>query len=101
MKLDLGESKGIEEFVNEFKSGFGNLDVLVNNAGIYINEFTPDSVERTFQTNFWGTKQLTESMLPLINKSGKVIFIASGMGCYNSNIHNKQLIYRFESGDDF
>lgn len=63
------------------ESDYGHLDVLVNNAGTATDwEFTADNVPMqtlrdTFETNFFGVVELTQTLLPLIRKSpaGRIV----------------------------
>ncbi|MCS7000690.1 MAG: SDR family NAD(P)-dependent oxidoreductase [Bacteroidota bacterium] len=57
----------------------GVLDVLVNNAGVMLESsgwnvnttttISPDVLRRTFQVNFFGPVELTQLLLPLLEKS--------------------------------
>ena len=63
------------------ESDYGHLDVLVNNAGVATDwEFTAENVplqvvRDTFETNFFGVVELTQTLLPLIRKSpaGRIV----------------------------
>ncbi len=63
------------------ESDYGHLDVLVNNAGTATDwEFTADNVPMqtlrdTFETNFFGVVELTQTLLPLLRKSpaGRIV----------------------------
>jgi NAD(P)-dependent dehydrogenase (short-subunit alcohol dehydrogenase family) len=54
---------------------FGHLDVLVNNAGIFVqgptapSETTAGDMARTYDTNVFGVVRVTNAMLPLLRKS--------------------------------
>jgi short-subunit dehydrogenase len=62
---------------------FVKVDVLVNNAGIFISEkmYTEPNgaIEKTMDTNFFSAYHLTRSLLPLMipNKSGQIFNICS------------------------
>src|SRR5690349_6487202 len=51
--LDLASFKSVRNAVKEFKERFGQLHILVNNAGVFLRhrEETEDGLEKTFQTN--------------------------------------------------
>jgi NAD(P)-dependent dehydrogenase (short-subunit alcohol dehydrogenase family) len=79
--------RAIEKFVRE---EFGRLDVLVNNAGIFLEDFTKPSVfetteamiRKTFDTNTLGPFLLSQQLVPLMvkNNFGRVVNVSSGMG---------------------
>jgi len=77
-KLDVSNSDSIDKFV----SRIGNIDILVNNAGTAAkgDNFDGKIVQDTFQTNFYGTVELSEKMIPNINNNGKIITVGSTSG---------------------
>jgi NAD(P)-dependent dehydrogenase (short-subunit alcohol dehydrogenase family) len=65
----------------------GGLDVLVNNAGIVgvrkaVPEMTPDDVRLVFETNVFGIVRVTQTFLPLLERSAHpvIVNVSSGMG---------------------
>ncbi|GAA1698487.1 hypothetical protein GCM10009765_54900 [Fodinicola feengrottensis] len=66
----------------------GQLDVLVNNAGISDGPGHPPhtadlkSVREIFETNLFGVIAVTNAMLPLLRKSahGRIVNVSSGTG---------------------
>ena len=65
----------------------GELDVLVNNAGISggmvpVPEVTPDVVERVLATNVVGIVRVTQAFTPLLKRSPNpvIVNVSSGMG---------------------
>lgn len=74
---------------------YGKLDILINNAGIFVaEEFGADgsmvlpsqtsseTFRKTFDTNFFNTVAVTQTLLPLVRKSeaGRIVFLSSGLG---------------------
>jgi NAD(P)-dependent dehydrogenase (short-subunit alcohol dehydrogenase family) len=67
---------------------FGKLDVLVNNAGVFLDgDQKPSNVDmktlqQTFDTNFFGPISITQALLPLLRKSdaGRIVNVSSGLG---------------------
>jgi NAD(P)-dependent dehydrogenase (short-subunit alcohol dehydrogenase family) len=53
---DLSSQKSIRQFVQDFKSKYNHLDVLVNNAGLAFSKFNKsvDGIEMTFAVNHLG-----------------------------------------------
>jgi NAD(P)-dependent dehydrogenase (short-subunit alcohol dehydrogenase family) len=56
IQLDLMELKSVKTFVQQFKSQYNRLDVLLNNAGIMMNPYTltKDGFESQMGTNHLG-----------------------------------------------
>jgi NAD(P)-dependent dehydrogenase (short-subunit alcohol dehydrogenase family) len=93
MQLDVSNEKSIEDFTQKFIREFGRvLDVLVNNAGIFIDDedggdtsvFKTKSatIQKTFATNTLGPFLLIQKLLPLMLEGGygRIVNISSGMG---------------------
>lgn len=78
--LDLGDPKSIEALAQKIEC----LDVLINNAGIAIdNDFnlkTLDEFTKVVNTNLGGTYYLTKLLVEKMNKDGCVLFVSSTNG---------------------
>ena len=80
-QLDINDTTSVENFVGWVKSDRnGKVDVLVNNAGVGSMQETPELRINTLNTNFFNTVKLTEKVLPVLPKDGKVINVSSGLG---------------------
>jgi NAD(P)-dependent dehydrogenase (short-subunit alcohol dehydrogenase family) len=80
--LDVTDGATIASAIREVESGAGELDALVNNAGITVNgpmEFIPmEGLRRQMEVNFFGVVAMTQAALPLIRKTtGRIVHIGS------------------------
>lgn len=84
--LDVLDVNSIQKAIDEIIKNEGNLDVLINNAGMGITgpiEDTPtDAMRNVFNTNFFGAIDVIKAVLPQMRKqkSGKIINITSIAG---------------------
>jgi NAD(P)-dependent dehydrogenase (short-subunit alcohol dehydrogenase family) len=71
MKLDLSSLADIRKFVDEFKTQFKRLDLLINNAGIMMSPYkvSEDGFENQLATNYIGHFALTGLLIPLLNST--------------------------------
>ncbi len=80
---------------------FHRLDVLVNNAGIYLDRdrsvmsLDRDTLLRTLETNTFGALRMCQVFIPLMKKNhyGRVVNVSSGMG-QHANMRNMSAAYR-------
>ena len=83
MSLDLASFDSIRAFAESFKSQFKQLDVLVNNAGLFpmTEQKTTEGFEMQFGVNHLGHFLLTHLLLPELKASGnaRVVNVASMM----------------------
>jgi len=83
-QLDITNEESINDTVNFIKKEFGNIDILLNNAGTAFKGqiFDVNVFDTTFSTNFYGTVNITEKFIEnnLIKENGKIIFIGSMTG---------------------
>lgn len=86
LQLDLANVEGFQQEIEKIIQKEGKIDVLVNNAGVGITgpleETSVDAAKKAFQTNVFGTMELTNLVLPYLRKqqSGQIIFITSIAG---------------------
>ncbi|MBL41440.1 MAG: short-chain dehydrogenase [Rhodospirillaceae bacterium] len=97
IKLDVTDSKNINEVINYIDINYGSIDILINNAGITIENFILDmnlnDFDRIFSTNVRGPWLLANGIAKLmISKKieGKIINISSILA---ENVIPKQSLY--------
>ena len=83
VRLDVTDTASIPTAVSEGIDRFGEIDVLLNNAGYgaygALEAFTMDRIRRQFDTNVIGLLEVTKAVLPHMrgNRSGTIINISS------------------------
>ena len=95
--LDVSDLDSHNYIYGQISDKYGKLDILVNNAGIWKETLTSSSnvpgsnntssvrlelLREIFETNFFGTINLTRFLLPLIRKSpaGRIVNVSSILG---------------------
>lgn len=84
--LDVTQSGQITTAVEQAIALYGRIDVLVNNAGFgmvgAVEETSLAEARAVFETNFFGTFQLTKALLPQLRQqgSGHIVNISSAAG---------------------
>ncbi|KAM8850289.1 dehydrogenase/reductase SDR family member 12 [Spinachia spinachia] len=80
--VDMSETQKVWQFAEAFKRQYPALNVLINNAGCIVHkrELNAEGLEKNFATNTMGVYILTETLLPLLQKSRdpRVITVSSG-----------------------
>ena len=84
--LDVTDQKSVDAAVAQAAERFGQIDVLINNAGYGLfgpfETATQEVIERQFQTNVFGVFAVTRAVLPHMREraSGVIINVASLTG---------------------
>lgn len=83
----LGEAESIQQLIEDIRSRFGIVNLLINNAGMAprerrdILDATPESFDELFATNLKGpyflTQQIARWMVARQPSSGRIVFISS------------------------
>ncbi|KAK1413631.1 hypothetical protein QVD17_35407 [Tagetes erecta] len=103
-QLDIADRASIGSFVSWFKSRFESFDILVNNAAVSFNAMGENSIDYAdivINTNYNGSKQFTEAMLPLFRRSAftsRILNISSRLGTLDKlkNIEMKAILEDIE-----
>ncbi|MFQ5968997.1 MAG: SDR family oxidoreductase [Nitrososphaerales archaeon] len=71
MLTDLSSQKSIHQLAKDFSDSYHHLDVLINNAGVFLTRrsMTVDGIETTFATNHLGPFLLTNLLLDMLKAS--------------------------------
>ena len=78
MHLDLTDYENINQFVEQIKSKYGKIDILINNAGSCFRNFTlSDGIELTYFTNHLGHLILSCLLLDNFNPKGRIINVVT------------------------
>ena len=85
--VDLSKTPSIQNSVTKILEATDHLDLLINNAGISLDHNTLPSeldlstLRREFEVNFFGTFQMIQAYLPLVQKAerGKIINVTTDM----------------------
>jgi NAD(P)-dependent dehydrogenase (short-subunit alcohol dehydrogenase family) len=88
ISCDLAEESSIAEAVEQIKSKFDQVDILIHNAGMLVNkpfvELTKADFVNCYEVNVFGVATLTQALLPLMSKDAHVVAISSMGGIQGS-----------------
>jgi len=103
IKIDMNDQADYTAVAKSIEKDFGRLDILINNAGIFLdgrkgNETSTTSEEvlrKTFDTNFFAVVALTQELLPLVRKSaaGRIVNLSSILGSQTLHSTKGSFIY--------
>lgn len=105
IKLDVNDAASIAAAVKEIGAKHGKLDILINNAGIGVQDGTTlvseqkmDTWRKTFETNVFGLIAVTQAFLPLLEKSpaGRIVNVSSILGSIALHADPKSPIYNYK-----
>ncbi|MEO5859261.1 MAG: SDR family oxidoreductase [Pyrinomonadaceae bacterium] len=111
VKIDVDDPATHESARKYIEATYGKLDILINNAGIFLSEefdadggmvpaskTSQETFRKTFDTNFFNTIDVTQALLPLVKKSdaGRIVFLSSGLGSLGLHSDPGSPIYNYK-----
>lgn len=97
--LEVTRAESIQELKTFLSKEYGRIDVLINNAGILLDEgrsflaVDEDMVKKTINTNAIGPFLLSLELYPLISKRGQIIMVSSGAGSFCDGVGSYARLY--------
>jgi NAD(P)-dependent dehydrogenase (short-subunit alcohol dehydrogenase family) len=88
LQLDVTDADSVKRAAAWIDETFGHLDVLVNNAGISVENRAPvtevsaEQMRRTYETNVFGVVTVTNTLLPLLRRAeaARIVNVSSMLG---------------------
>jgi NAD(P)-dependent dehydrogenase (short-subunit alcohol dehydrogenase family) len=107
VRFDVTRPEDHQAIARHLEGRYGKLDVLVNNAGVQLEEadfshsfnttstVTLELLRQTFETNFFAVVALTQTLLPLIRKApaGRIVNLSSVLGSLTMHADPSSGIY--------
>jgi NAD(P)-dependent dehydrogenase (short-subunit alcohol dehydrogenase family) len=89
IELDVADDASVTTAAAELAGQIGQLDVLINNAGIVgphkaVADLTGPDAQQVFNTNVFSIVRMTNAFLPLLEKSSApvIVNVSSGLGSF-------------------
>jgi NAD(P)-dependent dehydrogenase (short-subunit alcohol dehydrogenase family) len=105
LTIDVTDVASIRKAADFVAHEFGHLDILINNAGIMlddpakkVSEQSLETWRTTFDTNLFGLIATTQAFLPLLRKSeaGRIVNLSSVLGSNTLHSDPASPIYDFK-----
>jgi NAD(P)-dependent dehydrogenase (short-subunit alcohol dehydrogenase family) len=102
--LDVASAANIAAAAERIAEQYGHLDILINNAGVMLDDRTIatsaqtlDTWRATFDTNVFGLIAVTQAFLPLLKKApaGRIVNLSSILGSLSLHSDPKSPIYGY------
>ncbi|MGB7785691.1 MAG: SDR family oxidoreductase [Salinimicrobium sp.] len=86
--FDITKEKDLEKASEYVKEHWGQVDILIHNAGAIVNrpfeETSSEAFENIYKINVFGVAALTRKMIPFMNNSSHVVTVSSMGGVQGS-----------------
>ena len=90
-QLDVSASSSIKNITDFVQNEIDKLDILINNAGIFIDQdklaqnVELDIVRKTLEVNLLGPLSLCQTFIPMMKKHnyGRIVNLSSGLGAFS------------------
>jgi len=90
--LDIVDEVSCTKLANRLKEAHGGVDVLINNAGIALPTAPAGTqAQVSVDINYYGTKRIILSLLPLFRTGAKIITICSQKGVMTGNYAQRHI----------
>lgn len=95
LQLDVTLEEHIQTVFSHVENSYGKLDVLINNAGIFLDrknnsypsflDLNKELLEKTLAVNLYAPLRLIQMFLPLmkLNNYGRIVNVSSGMSRFD------------------
>ena len=90
VEVNVAAESSVKRLANEAFGRFGRVDILVNDAGVYIKSLvvnmSEETWDRTINVNLGGNFLCSRAVIPAMReqKNGRIISIASGIAHYGA-----------------
>lgn len=95
--LDLSKSDSIKNCAENISSLGKKIDILINNAGIMVDEFSRGAemnlLRKTMEVNLFGTVDFTERIIPILNEGAHILNASSSAGSLARSQENDDDFY--------
>lgn len=81
LPLDIDDPQSITTFASTIKERHPQeIDFVINNAAVALDGFDTSVVEKTLHSNYFGTLNVCQQLLPHVKDGGRIVNVASTVG---------------------
>jgi len=86
--VDLTKNNDIKQLASHVANTYGNVDILINNAGVLINkpflQLTMEEWQKMINVNLYAAVELVKEFIPILSEEAHIVNISS-MGGYQGS----------------